>query len=117
MSTLDDDGHPSSDFIAIEAEHDGGQQALWIGVRPIWYGDERGEVMVQIEYQEHYNGGPLAGPVWLTPQTWRQVAAAVEWRLQRHETRRTRIRRWIARHENLFAFLWYLHLVRNEKPK
>jgi len=32
-----------------------------------------------------------------------------------------RLREWVrvrlARHENLFAALWYLHLVRNEPPK
>jgi hypothetical protein len=29
---------------------------------------------------------------------------------------RQRIRTRLARHENLFTFLWYLHLVRNEDP-
>jgi hypothetical protein len=29
---------------------------------------------------------------------------------------RLRIRRRLARHENLFTFLWYLHLVKNEDP-
>jgi hypothetical protein len=32
-------------------------------------------------------------------------------------TRRERVRVWLARHENLFTFLWYLHLVKNEPPK
>lgn len=27
---------------------------------------------------------------------------------------RERVRARIAKHENLFTFLWYLHLVRNE---
>lgn len=86
MSTLDDDDSPASDFIAVEAEHDNGdQQALWVGVRPIWYGDQRGEVMVQLCYQQQYNASTLAGPVWLTPQTWRDLNRAVEWRLRRHE--------------------------------
>jgi hypothetical protein len=30
---------------------------------------------------------------------------------------RRRIRAWLARHENLFALLWYLRLVRNEDPR
>ena len=29
---------------------------------------------------------------------------------------RKRIRARLARHENLFALCWYLHLVRNEEP-
>ena len=29
---------------------------------------------------------------------------------------RKSVRSWLARHENLYAFLWYLHLVRNERP-
>ena len=29
---------------------------------------------------------------------------------------RRRYRAWLARHENLFTALWYLHLVRNEDP-
>ena len=31
-------------------------------------------------------------------------------------TWRERVRARIARHENLFALLWYLRLVRNEAP-
>lgn len=85
MSRLDDDGCPSSDFIAVEDPHADGQQALWIGVRPIWYGDRRGEVMVQICYQQHHMAGPLAGPVWLSPETWDQVDKAVRWRLRRYK--------------------------------
>lgn len=27
-----------------------------------------------------------------------------------------RFRRWLASHENLYTFLWYLHLVRNKPP-
>ena len=30
---------------------------------------------------------------------------------------RERIRMRIAKHENWFAFLWYLHLVKNEDPR
>ena len=30
---------------------------------------------------------------------------------------RERIRVRIAKHENLFAFMWYLHLVKNEPPQ
>jgi hypothetical protein len=29
---------------------------------------------------------------------------------------RKRIRARLARHENLFTLLWYLHLVKNEDP-
>lgn len=29
---------------------------------------------------------------------------------------RERVRVRLARHENLFTAMWYLHLVRNEKP-
>jgi hypothetical protein len=30
---------------------------------------------------------------------------------------RRRIRARLARHENIFTLLWYLHLVRNEDPR
>ena len=29
---------------------------------------------------------------------------------------RRRVRAWLAQHENWFTLLWYLHLVRNERP-
>jgi hypothetical protein len=32
-------------------------------------------------------------------------------------TWRERVRARLARHEDLFTFLWYLHLVRNERPQ
>lgn len=63
-------------------EEENDSQALWIGVRPVWYDDQPGEVMIQICYQELYMAGPLAGPVWLTPETWEQVKEAVDWRLK-----------------------------------
>lgn len=82
---LDDDGMPSGDFIAVEAEDaDGSRQSLWVGVRPVFHGNKPSrEPMIQICYQEKHMGGPLAGPVWLTPAVWRQLNRAVEWRLQR----------------------------------
>lgn len=85
MSTIDDDGYPSTEILAIEEEHAGGQQSLWVGVRPIYHGSEPGEIMVQVCYQQHHNAGTLAGPVWLSPSTWRELNRAVEWRLRRHE--------------------------------
>jgi hypothetical protein len=82
MSRLDDDGYLSSDFTAIEEDD---QQALWIGVRPVWHENKPGEIMVQICYQEKYNSGTLQGPVWLTPETWRELEHAVNWRLNHRE--------------------------------
>lgn len=84
MSILDDDGNPSVDFIAIEEpdEH-GHKQALWLAVRPVWYGNVKSkEPMVQISYQEEYLKGPLVGCVWLTPETWEELKKAVDWRIR-----------------------------------
>jgi hypothetical protein len=92
---LDDDGHLSSDFIAVEGVPDGVQcapQALWIGVRPVWRGSEPGEVMVQVCYQEAHMASLLSGPVWLTPKVWRQLDRAVRRRL-RHRKRQDMKRR------------------------
>lgn len=90
---LDDDGMPSGDFIAVEAAGPFGErQSLWIGVRSVYYGNEPSrEPMVQICYQEKHMAGPLAGPVWLTPEVWRELNRAVEWRLKR------RRRKWYSR--------------------
>lgn len=66
---LEDDGGPQ--VIAVE---DGGEpQALWVRVPGIW-----------IEYQERHRGSALAGPVLLSPDTWRKLNKAVEERLRRH---------------------------------
>lgn len=44
---------------------------------------------------------------------WRQSA----WLMRdRRMSLREQVRTWLARHESLFTFLWYLHLVRNEPP-
>lgn len=83
-SFLDDDGFASGDFIAVEAPVNGKRQALWIGIRPVW--SEEGpsrRPMIQICYQEDYLKAPLAGPVWLSEQTWDQIVDAVDWRLSR----------------------------------
>lgn len=92
---LDDDGTLSCDFTVVEGVPEDAEtaaQSLWIGVRPIWYGTEPGEVMIQVCYQEAHMSGPLAGPVRITPAVWRELNAAVEWRLRKRE-RRWRIRR------------------------
>lgn len=83
---VDDDG--GSVVIAVEDENDEGQhQALWFRVGPVFYGtnDPAPEPGVWIEYQEEYEHSALAGPVLLTPQAWRQAAAAIEERLSAWE--------------------------------
>jgi hypothetical protein len=89
MSVLDDDGMLSADFIAVEAKDShGNAQALWVAVRPVFYGEEQSkEPMVQICYQETYMKGQLEGPVWLTPETWEELKKAVDWRLKYRKTR------------------------------
>lgn len=83
---LDDDGFLSADFTVTEGvpeEAECAPQSLWIGVRPVYYGNEPSqEPMIQVCYQEAHMGGPLAGPVWITPAVWRELNAAVEWRLK-----------------------------------
>ena len=84
---LDDDGSLSADFTVVEGDEEGvTPQSLWIGVRPVYYGNEPSdEPMIQVCYQEAHMDGPLAGPVWITPAVWRELNAAVEWRLKRRE--------------------------------
>jgi hypothetical protein len=74
----------SADFSVVEgASGDRAPQSLWIGVRPVYYGNEPSEEpMVQVCYQKTHMTGPLAGPVWITPEIWRELNAAVEWRLR-----------------------------------
>lgn len=81
---LDDDGSLSVDFIVVEGtEEEVTPQSLWVGVRPVFYGTEPSEEpMIQVCYQEAHMSGPLAGPVWITPAVWRELNAAVEWRLK-----------------------------------
>lgn len=84
---LDDDGMLSADFTVVE-EAPGGStpQSLWVGVRPIFYGNKPSEEpMIQVCYQEAHMSGPLSGPVWITPEVWRELNAAVEWRLKERE--------------------------------
>jgi hypothetical protein len=83
---LDDDGMLSADFTAVEADEEGvTPQSLWVGVRPVFHENEPGEVMIQVCYQEAHMAGPLLGPVWITPAVWRELNAAVEWRLRERE--------------------------------
>jgi hypothetical protein len=87
MSRLEDDGALSVDFIAVE-DPDGErhQQGLWIGVRPIWVGTKPSEEpMIQICYQENYMHASLQGPVWITPQTWKEIDKAVKWRVKHYQ--------------------------------
>jgi hypothetical protein len=90
VSTLDDDGFPSVDFIAVEEpDQKGHAQGLWIGVRPAFYGNDKStEPMIQICYQEDYMHASLLGPVWITPETWREINKAVKWRVRYHRRKR-----------------------------
>lgn len=74
----------SADFTLVEeASGDCTPQSLWIGVRPVYCGNEPSrEPVIQVCYQEAHMSGPLAGPVWITPDAWRELNAAVEWRLK-----------------------------------
>jgi hypothetical protein len=88
-SYLEDNGMPSGDFIAIEEGH---QQALWVGVRPTWIGDEKTDYpIIQISYQEEYKNSSLMGPVFLSAETWRELNQSVERRLKH---RRKRFSAW-----------------------
>ena len=76
---LKDDGAP--EVIAIEAGSE--PQALWVRVGPVFAnGKQQDEPGVWICYQEKHTASGLEGPVLLTPQVWRELAAAVEKRLQ-----------------------------------
>jgi hypothetical protein len=83
---LEDDGG-GTEAVAIEAvQSDGHRQSLWVRVGPVYYGGEQAaEPGVWITYQENHMHTPLAGPVLLTPAVWRELSAAVEERLARHE--------------------------------
>ncbi len=80
---LEDDGGQSTYLFAVEAAgSQGDRQSLWVRVGPVWYDDETTGPVVWIEYQEqHMGAAPMAGPVMLTPQVWRELAGAVEQRL------------------------------------
>jgi hypothetical protein len=82
---LEDDGGLSSDFIVIEEDEEGvTPQSLWIGVRPVYYDNVPSkEPVIQVCYQQAHMDAPLAGPVWITPSVWRELNAAVEWRLKK----------------------------------
>lgn len=89
---LEDDGFKSSDFIVVEAgEH---PQALWVGVRRVYYGTELSrEPVVQVCLQDTYMSGSLRGPVFITPQVWDELAEAVRWRLAAGKPRWKRLLR------------------------
>lgn len=75
MSLLDDDGSRSSDFTVND-----GEQRLWIGVRPVWYGQVQGDVpVIQVCYQPDRDS-PLQGPVFINGKTWDELVRAVKWR-------------------------------------
>lgn len=90
---LDDDQMPSGEILAVEeADSSGHRQSLWVRVGPVWYGDKQDpDPRVWICYQEEHMGGPLAGPVMLTPEVWKQLTEAVAWRLKRKK------RKWYSR--------------------
>lgn len=91
---LDDDQMPSGEFIAVEEAENGHRQSLWVRVGPVYYGEEKDpDPRVWICYQEEHMGGPLAGPVMLTPEVWRELVKAVEWRLKKKMRKRWRIPR------------------------
>lgn len=81
---LQDHGGLSADVMAVEAGSR--PQALWVAVRPAWHGDVQDKApSVWICLQDVYMGSGLNGPVMLAPEVWRQLAAAVEWRLRQRE--------------------------------
>lgn len=101
MSQIQDDGAPS-DFLAVEAsDSEGHKQALWVGVRPVWFGNDPDTVAtVQICYQEEHMKSPLAGPVFLSLETWRELNKTVEARAKRYKPtfRQWRANRRAVRH-------------------
>lgn len=80
---LDDDGGPV--VMAIEApDSSGHKQSLWIRVGPVFYsGKQAKEPGVWVEYQPEHLRSSTEGPILLTPAVWRQLNAAVEWRLRK----------------------------------
>jgi hypothetical protein len=84
---LVDDGGLSSDFTFVEEAPDRTEvvpQALWVGVRRGFSPDGRQveEPTVWVVYQERYG---LTGCVAFSPEGWRALNRAVEWRLQHFE--------------------------------
>jgi hypothetical protein len=80
---LEDDG--GSEVQAVEtADSQGHRQSLHVRVGPVFHGNyQAAEPGVWIELQqEHMNSAP-SGPVLLTPDVWRQLNDAVEYRLER----------------------------------
>lgn len=87
---VEDDGSLSAEVIAVEEQGpDCHRQALWVRVGYVFRGNEaQDEPGVWVSYQEEYMGSPLAGPVLLTPAAWRELAQAIEDRLQEREARK-----------------------------
>lgn len=85
---LDDDG--GSVVIAVEAADSAGhRQCLEVRVGPVFYdGQAAARPGVWVCYQHEHQASLPAGPVLLTPQVWRELAAAVEARLARWEEER-----------------------------
>lgn len=89
---LEDDGYRSSDFIVVEAGRK--PQALWIGVRPVFTGNEpTPEPMVQVCLQYEFMSDSLHGPVFIEPEVWDQLVKAVRWRLDYGKPRWKRLLR------------------------
>jgi hypothetical protein len=89
VSLLDDDGGRSSDFTVND-----GEQKLWIGVRPAWYGNTQGKSpVIQVMYQPDLNS-PLQGPVFIDERTWDELARAVKWRRRTYRHMAKQLVRW-----------------------
>jgi hypothetical protein len=87
---LEDDGGLSSDFIFVNGVPDGidhTPEAMWIGVRRGFGpdGEQMEEPSVWIQHQEEYMNGPLTGFIAMSPDQWRDIVKAVEWRLNWYE--------------------------------
>lgn len=83
MSYLDDNGGPEVHAVE-DADSSGHRQGLLVRVGPVFHENKQDpEPGIWIEYQEEYMKSDLAGPVLLTPQTWRELTRAVQHRLDR----------------------------------
>jgi hypothetical protein len=87
---LEDDGGLSSDFTYIDSVPDGMDilpGAVWIGVRRGFGPDGRqvAEPAVWLSFQDRYMDSELTHGLAISPEMWRELNRAVEWRLQYHE--------------------------------
>lgn len=77
-SHIVDDGGPM--IVAVEEADE--PQALWVRVGPVYDNNAKRDAPgVWVEYQESYMNSRPQGPLLYTPQTWLELAAAVEDRL------------------------------------